>query len=212
MKSTVTEADHSLLGLDSDSRNMILETVKNLKKKILTKDKILEFDKNDFFPETEIRKMLGPEIGLQLLFIPEAYGGIGGGARDSCAVTQEMAKICLGVATAFFAIQLGADPLLVGGTEEQKKKWLGAIAAGKSLVAYAVTEPDAGSNLAALQTTAEPVLNAGGEITGYKVNGKKQFSHPIKNSNITIELLSSFIKLLKSNNIQALKQELRRLN
>jgi alkylation response protein AidB-like acyl-CoA dehydrogenase len=119
--------------------------------------------------------MLGPEIGLQLLVIPEAYGGLGGGARDSCAITQEMAKICLGITTAFFAIQLGADPIIVGGTEEQKQKWLGKIATGEALVAYAVTEPDAGSNVASIKTKAEPVLNDGGEITGYKINGAKQF-------------------------------------
>jgi alkylation response protein AidB-like acyl-CoA dehydrogenase len=107
--------------------------------------------------------------------IPEAYGGLGGGARDSCAITREMAKICLGITTAFFAIQLGADPIIVGGTEEQKQKWLGKIAAGEALMAYAVTEPDAGSNVAAIKTKAEPVLNDAGEITGYKINGAKQF-------------------------------------
>jgi alkylation response protein AidB-like acyl-CoA dehydrogenase len=119
--------------------------------------------------------MLGPEIGLQLLMIPEAYGGLGGGARDSCAVTREMAKICLGITTAFFAIQLGADPIIVGGNEAQKRKWLGAIAEGKALVAYAVTEPDVGSNVAAIKTKADPVTNAAGEISGYKINGTKQF-------------------------------------
>ena len=55
---------------------------------MLTKENILGYDKNDIFPEDVIRKMLAPEIGLQLLFIPEAYGGIGGGARDCCLVTQ----------------------------------------------------------------------------------------------------------------------------
>jgi alkylation response protein AidB-like acyl-CoA dehydrogenase len=162
-------------GLDEESRQMVLDTVAQLKSRMLTKDKILEFDKNETFPEDTIRQMLGPEIGLQLLFIPEAYGGMEGGARDCCAVTKEMAKICLGVATAFFAIQLGADPLLVGGTEEQKQKWLGAIAEGNALVAYAVTEAGAGSNVAALKTKADPVLNDAGEITGYTVNGTKQF-------------------------------------
>ncbi|RJQ50550.1 MAG: acyl-CoA dehydrogenase [Desulfobacteraceae bacterium] len=164
-----------LAGLDPESRKLVLDTVRQLRKKLLTKENILEWDKKEIFPEEAIRKMLDPEIGLQLLFIPEAYGGIGGGARDSCAVTREISKICLGVATAFFAIQLGADPLLVAGTEEQKEKWLGAIADGKTLVAYAVTEPDAGSNLAALQTTADPVHNDSGTLIGYKVNGNKQF-------------------------------------
>ena len=86
-----------------------------------------------------------------------------------------MAKICLGVTTAFFAIQLGADPIIVGGTEKQKQKWLGKIAAGEALVAYAVTEPDAGSNVAAIKTKAEPVMNDAGDIIGYKINGTKQF-------------------------------------
>ncbi|MEW6671575.1 MAG: acyl-CoA dehydrogenase family protein [Thermodesulfobacteriota bacterium] len=175
MSSSQTEAGANLLGLDPDSRKMVLDTVKDLRRRLLTKERILEFDKKDIFPEADIRKMLDPEIGLQLLFIPEAYGGIGGGARDSCAITREMGRICLGVATAFFAIQLGADPLLVGATEEQKKKWLGKIAEGKSLVAYAVTEPDAGSNLAALTTTADPVKDDSGKIIGYNVNGNKQF-------------------------------------
>jgi len=100
---------------------------------------------------------------------------MGGGARDCCAVTREMARICLGVGTAFFAIQLGSDPILVGATPEQKAKWLGAIAAGGSLVAYAVTEAGAGSNLAALKTKAVPVTEADGTVKGYTINGSKQF-------------------------------------
>ncbi len=165
----------ALKGLDAESRQMVVETVRQLQKKMLTQEKILAWDKNETFPEAEVREMLGPEIGLQLLFIPEEYGGMGGGARDCCTVTQEMSKICLGVATAFFAIQLGSDPILVGATHEQKEKWLGRIAEGDTLVAYGVTEPEAGSNLAALKTKAEPVTDDSGEITGYKINGSKQF-------------------------------------
>jgi alkylation response protein AidB-like acyl-CoA dehydrogenase len=164
-----------LKGLDAESRQMVIETVRQLRKKMLTRDKILEWDQNETFPEAEVREMLGPEIGLQLLFIPEEYGGMGGGARDCCAVTQEMAKICLGVATAFFAIQLGSDPILVGATPEQKERWLGRIAEGDTLVAYGVTEPEAGSNLAALKTKAEPVMDDSGRITGYAISGSKQF-------------------------------------
>jgi alkylation response protein AidB-like acyl-CoA dehydrogenase len=162
-------------GLDDESRQMVVETVRQLSKKLLTKEKVLEWDKHEVFPEEAVREMLGPEIGLQLLFIPEAYGGMDGGARDCCAVTREMAKICLGVGTAFFAIQLGSDPILVGATEEQKQRWLGRIAEGETLVAYAVTEPEAGSNLSALKTKAEPVSDGNGTITGYKISGSKQF-------------------------------------
>jgi len=164
-----------LKGLDSESRQMVVDMVKLLRERLLTKEKILSFDRDDLFPEETIRQMTGPDIGLQLLFIPEEYGGMGGGARDNMAVTREVARICLGVCTAFFAIQLGADPLVFGGTEEQKQKWLGAIAQGNTLVAYAVTEPGAGSNLAALKTRAEPVADEQGNVTGYKINGAKQF-------------------------------------
>ena len=169
------EMENNLRGLDKDSLQMVLDTVGQVRKRLLPKETILDFDKNNTFPEEIIRTMLGPEIGLHLLFIPEEYGGMGGGARDSCALVRAISEICLGVSTAFFAIQLGADPLLVGGTEEQKQKWLGAISAGDSLVAYAVTEAEAGSNLAALKTKADPVMDADGRITGYKINGSKQF-------------------------------------
>jgi alkylation response protein AidB-like acyl-CoA dehydrogenase len=167
--------DITYRGLDEESRQMVVETVRQLRKKLLTRENILQWDKHEVFPEEAVREMLGPEIGLQLLFIPEAYGGMSGAARDCCAVTREMAKICLGVATAFFAVQLGSDPILVGATREQKEKWLGAIAEGRSLVAYAVTEPEAGSNLASLKTKAEPVTDESGAVTGYTITGSKQF-------------------------------------
>lgn len=162
-------------GLDEETRQMVVDTVRQLSKKLLTQKAVLEWDRDEVFPEAAVREMLGPEIGLQLLFIPEAYGGMGGGALDCCAVTREMSKICLGVGTAFFAIQLGSDPIIVGGTEEQKEKWLGAVAEGNSLVAYAVTEAEAGSNLASLKTKAEPVIDDTGNVTGYRINGSKQF-------------------------------------
>lgn len=162
-------------GLDIESRQMIIDTIRQMRNRLLTREKILEYDKNEIFPEDTLREMLGSDIGLQLLFIPEAYGGMGGGARDCCEVILEMCKICLGIGTAFFAIQLGSEPIIVGGTEEQKLKWLGQIAEGNSLVAYAVTEAGAGSNLAALKTHADPVKNDNGEVTGYVINGTKQF-------------------------------------
>ncbi len=175
MGASASEEEPELKGLDPELRQMVIDTIRQLRNRLLTREKILEYDKNEFFPEETIREMLGPDIGMQLLFIPEAYGGMGGGTRDCCAVTLEMCKICLGIGTAFFAIQLGSEPLLVGGTEEQKAKWLGKIAEGNTLVAYAVTEAGAGSNLAAIKTKAEPVTDDAGEVTGYIINGTKQF-------------------------------------
>ena len=175
MTESTNETKPVLKGLDTESRQMIIDTIRQMRNRLFTREKILEYDKNEIFPEETIREMLGPDIGLQLLFIPEEYGGMGGGARDCCEVILEICKICLGIGTGFFAVQLGSEPIIVGGTEEQKSKWLGQIAEGNSLVAYAVTEAGAGSNLAALKTHAEPVQNDAGEVTGYVINGTKQF-------------------------------------
>jgi alkylation response protein AidB-like acyl-CoA dehydrogenase len=175
MTESANDKKPALIGLDAELRQMVIDTIRQMKSRLFTREKILEYDKNEIFPEDTIREMLSPDIGLQLLFIPEAYGGMGGGSRDCCEAILEVCKICLGIGTAFFAIQLGADPIIVGATEDQKAKWLGAIAEGNSLVAYAVTEPAAGSNLASLKTRAEPMKNDAGDITGYTINGTKQF-------------------------------------
>ncbi|OFW58150.1 MAG: acyl-CoA dehydrogenase [Actinobacteria bacterium RBG_16_64_13] len=164
-----------MAGLPIEDRKGILDLLSQIRQRMLTPERLRQYDKDEVFPEDVIRELLGPKIGLQLLFIPEEYGGMGGGARDIAAVSEEMAKICLGVATAFLAIHLGTDPILVGATEAQKEKWLTKLAEGDAIVAYAVTEPEAGSNLSNLKTTASPVLDDQGEVTGYRINGTKQF-------------------------------------
>jgi alkylation response protein AidB-like acyl-CoA dehydrogenase len=164
----------TLAGLPIEEREMVLDLLAQIRQRMLTPEKLREWDQEEVFPEDVIRELLGPKIGLQLLFIPEEYGGMGGGARDIAAVSEEMAKICLGVATAFLAIHLGADPLLVGATNEQKETWLGRLAEG-AIVAYGVTEPEAGSNLQSFKTTATPVFDENGTVTGYRINGSKQF-------------------------------------
>jgi alkylation response protein AidB-like acyl-CoA dehydrogenase len=73
-----------------------------------------------------------------------------------------------------FATALGSDPIVVGATEEQKADWLGRIAEQGVLFAYGATEPEAGSDLGALSTTATPVRE-GGQISGYRINGRKQW-------------------------------------
>jgi alkylation response protein AidB-like acyl-CoA dehydrogenase len=135
----------------------------------------MDLDDKDHFPEDIIRKLLSPDVGLHLIFLPEENGGLGGGARDICRVSEEMASFDLGVATAFLAICLGTDPILEGGTTEQKNKWLTRIATEGLIVAYGVTEPEAGSNVAALKTTADRILDDQDNVTGYRLNGTKQF-------------------------------------
>ena len=162
------------MGLPLDERRMILDLLRQIRERTLTPENVRHYDEAELFPEDVVRELLGPGIGLQLLFLPEAYGGLGGGARDMAAVSEEMGRICLGVATAFLVVHLGSDPILVGGTEAQKQKWLGKVAEG-ALVAYAVTEAEAGSNLSNLKTSATPVVDGQGNITGYRLNGSKQF-------------------------------------
>jgi alkylation response protein AidB-like acyl-CoA dehydrogenase len=118
--------------------------------------------------------MCGGELGIQLLFVPEEYGGLGGGAFDIYRVCEEMARVDLGVATGVLATFLGSDPIRVGGTPEQRRRWLTAIGERGLLMAYGATEPEAGSDLAALRTTARPVVEDGG-IAAYILDGRKQW-------------------------------------
>ena len=85
-----------------------------------------------------------------------------------------MARIDIGLATSVLATFLGSDPLFVGATPEQKKTWLTRIAEQGILFAYGATEPEAGSDLGALRTTATPVVEDG-KVVGYRLNGRKQW-------------------------------------
>ncbi len=152
-----------------------LKSLRDFAKKQLPDEKLRELDDRDECPVDIVRYMCNPDqLGIQLLFIPEDCGGFGGGAFDVYAVCEEMARIDLGVATAVLATFLGSDPITVGATPEQKKHWLTRIAQEGLLFAYGATEPEAGSDLGALKTTADPVLQDG-KIVGYKINGAKQW-------------------------------------
>ena len=118
--------------------------------------------------------MCGPGLGIQLLFIPEEFEGMGGGAFDVYRVCEELARVDLGVATGVLATFLGSDPIIFGGTYEQKKLWMTRIGQEGLLMAYGATEPEAGSDLAALRTVADPVMQDG-KVTGYKITGNKQW-------------------------------------
>ena len=136
---------------------------------------LIELDERDEFPEELVRRMSsGDELGIQLLFVPYEYGGMGGGAFDVYRICERMAAIDLGLATSELATFLGSDPIRVGGTEEQKRTFMGRIAKEGALFAYGATEPEAGSDLGALKTTAERV-GENGAVTGYRLSGVKQW-------------------------------------
>src|SRR5579863_2909037 len=152
-----------------------LKSLREFAKKRLPDEILIDLDARDECPLEIVRHMCSPDkLGIQLLFIPEEFGGFGGGAFDVYVVCEEMARIDLGVATAVLATFLGSDPITVGATPEQRKHWLSRIANEGLLFAYGATEPEAGSDLGALKTTADPVLQDG-RVAGYKINGNKQW-------------------------------------
>ena len=126
-----------------------------------------ELDDKEEFP-WEIMKVLA-QSDLFGLFIPEEYGGLGKGCLELCIAVEELSRACLGVSTTYAANALGTSPILLFGSEEQKKKYLPDIAAGKRLVAFGLTEANAGSDAAGIQTTAKLDGNE------YVLNGTKQW-------------------------------------
>lgn len=161
--------------LDAETLEMVLATIREYAAKELKPEFLRELDERDEFPHKVLQDLYDQDkIGVHLIFIPEEYDGLGGGAYDVYRVSEEMAKIDLGIATGVLATFLGTDPIVVGGTEEQKAHWMGRIAREGLLVAYGATEPQAGSDLGTLTTKAVPV-EEDGKIVGYKISGRKQW-------------------------------------
>jgi acyl-CoA dehydrogenase len=161
-------------GLDADTLDMILEAIQEFADRHLPADLLLRLDHEDECPVDLVRKMCGEDLGIHLLFVPQEYGGMGGGSFDVCRVCEKMAAIDLGVATSVLATALGSDPISVGANADQRKLWLTRLAEEGLLFAYGATEPEAGSDLGALKTTATPV-EQDGRVVGYRLNGRKQW-------------------------------------
>jgi alkylation response protein AidB-like acyl-CoA dehydrogenase len=162
------------VGLDTDTLESMLDALTEFVGDALPEERQLELDHEDVCPEDLVHAMCGDQLGVQLVFIPEEYGGLGGGTFDVYRLCERMARLDIGVATSVLATFLGSDPLFVGASPEQKKIWLTRIAEQGTLFAYGATEPDAGSDLGALKTTASPVIDDG-HVVGYRINGRKQW-------------------------------------
>lgn len=126
------------------------------------------YDRRQEYP-WEIQKALA-EAGLFKVWIPKEYGGDGGGVLNLCIVIEELSRCCGGVGVLFAVNALGSFPILVGGTEEQKKKFLPSIAQGKTLIAFGLSEKNAGSDAGGMTTRA--VL----EGDHYVINGVKKWN------------------------------------
>ncbi len=126
-----------------------------------------ELDETGEFP-WEIVKTLA-KADLYRVFIPTEYEGMGGGIVEMCLVVEELSKACGGIALCYAASGLGTIPIILFGTEEQKKKYLPRLAAGEILGAFALTEPNAGSDAAGVKTSAKK------DGDSYVLNGTKQW-------------------------------------
>jgi alkylation response protein AidB-like acyl-CoA dehydrogenase len=146
------------------------KTIKGLARRI-AEERILpiraELDEKEEFPWPIIKDLA--DADMFRVFVPEEYEGLGGGCLELCLVTEELSRVCSGVAVSYAASALGVMTVMEYGTEEQKRKFLPDIASGKKLGAFAITEPTAGSDAANIKTTAEKVAG------GYLINGTKQF-------------------------------------
>lgn len=146
------------------------KTIRDITRKIAIEKVVparAELDEKEEFPH-EIMKFLA-QADLFGLYIPEEYGGFGGGSTELVLAVEELSAACLGVSTTFAANALAAYPILLFGSEEQKKRYLPYISSGKKLAAFGLTEPGAGSDAAAIQTTAKK------EGENYILTGTKQW-------------------------------------
>ncbi len=121
------------------------------------------------------------ELGVFSLTIPEDYGGMGLGKESMCVVSEELSRGYIGVGSLGTRSEIAAELILGSGTEDQKRKWLPKIASGEVLPTAVFTEPNTGSDLAALKTRA--VRN--GDV--YKVYGNKTWiTHPVRADLMTL--------------------------
>ncbi|MBN1557456.1 MAG: acyl-CoA dehydrogenase family protein [Lentisphaerae bacterium] len=126
-----------------------------------------EYDESGEFP-WDIVKVLA-QADLFGVWIEEQYGGMGGGVLDMVIVVEELSKACGGISLALAASGLGMFPIILFGSEEQKKAYLPRLAAGEALAAFGLTEPEAGSDAGAIRTTAVK------DGDSYVLNGTKQW-------------------------------------
>jgi butyryl-CoA dehydrogenase len=125
------------------------------------------YDEANEFPH-EIVKVFA-QADLCGIYIEEKYAGMGGGVMDLVVAVEELSKICSGIALSLAATALGTFPIILHGSEEQKQKYLPRIAKGESLAAFALTEPNAGSDAGSIVTSA----TKDGDY--YILNGTKQW-------------------------------------
>jgi len=129
--------------------------------------KAAEYDENSTHPADIIQK--AHDVGLMNPHVPEEYGGAGLASFDGMLMGEELSWGCAGIAVSIVANSLGSGPVLLAGTDDQKRKWLVPLIESPILCSFGLSEPNAGSDVSGIQTTA---VREGDE---YVINGSKMF-------------------------------------
>jgi len=150
----------------NDDQIMIRDSCREIAEKHI-KPVRAKYDEDATFPRDIVEVFRQADIfGI---YIPEEYGGFGGGALEMAIAMEELSRGCGGIALVFGASALGTYPIILFGNEEQKKRFLPDLAAGKKLAAFGLTEPNAGSDIAGIETVAVK------DGDYYVINGTKQW-------------------------------------
>ena len=158
----MSEINHGLTEQQIEIRDMMREFADERVRPVRA-----ELDEKEEFPRALLNEL--GKMDLMGLYIPEEYGGFGGSELDFILAVEELSRVCIGVSVSYAANALGAYPIIFGGSDEQKKRCLSPLATGEKLCAFALTEPNAGSDASGVQTTA--VLKG----DRYILNGTKQW-------------------------------------
>jgi butyryl-CoA dehydrogenase len=150
----------------TEEQQTIVETARDIAQKKIKKVRE-HYDKTEEYPWEIVEELR--KADLFGVYIPSEYGGLGGGAFELVLVVEEISKACGGIALVIAGTALGAYPIMLYGTEEQKKKYLPDLASGKRLGAFTITEPEAGSDATATKATARL------EGDHYVLNGTKVY-------------------------------------
>jgi len=148
----------------SDEQKALQETARRFAQQEIA-PAAAEHDQSGEFPREIIKKAW--ELSLASTCVPEELGGVGLGILDSCLVTEELAWGCAGMATSIMCNDLGLMPIVIAGSEDQKKEWLAPCIEDFKLVSFCLSEPEAGSDVAGMQLLAEK------DGDDYVLNGTK---------------------------------------
>jgi len=150
----------------TEEQDALVQTAREFTRANVT-PKAGHWDETGEFPRDVFKKAW--ETGLMNIEIPEAYGGLGGSCLDNCLVQEEVAFGCAGINTSLSANSLGSMPLLIAGSDAQKKEYLGRLTRDAVFTAYCCSEPDAGSDVAGMRTRVTKVGD------DYVLNGQKRW-------------------------------------